>query len=236
MAKKKKKFYSVFKGREPGIYTTWPEAKRQIEGYPGAIYKGFYTRPEAEDWMRRPFHRSASRKKPVAGAAPECRNGTPREGEVLIYTDGGCIDNPGPGGYGVVQICDDRRQEFSGGFKSTTNNRMELMACIVALRQLPYRNRPVRIYSDSSYVVNGITKGWAQSWRRNNWIKADKKPALNADLWAELLDLSDGLDVIFCWVKGHAGHPENERCDQLANTMARTPGHPEDQGYPDPIR
>ena len=228
----KKKFYAIFKGREPGIYTTWPEAQRQIDGYAGAVYKGFYTRPEAEAWMRTPSYRSAAPKKAAATGVPKCRTAAPRKGEVLIYTDGGSINNPGPGGYGVVQICDGRRQELAGGFKFTTNNRMELMACIVVLRQLPFRDRPVSIYSDSSYVVNGITKGWAQGWRRNNWLKADKKPALNADLWAELLDLTAGLDVTFCWVKGHAGHPENERCDQLANAMARTPGQPEDKGYP----
>lgn len=228
---KKKKYYAVAKGVVPGIYNTWPEAKRQIDGFPGAVYKGFFTLEEAEAWMKKPSYRSAPRKKTAAPRMSASESNAPKEGEVTIYTDGGSINNPGPGGYGVVEICGDKRREFSGGFRLTTNNRMELMACIVALRELECRDKPITLYSDSSYVVNGISRGWAKNWRRNNWIKSDKKPAINPDLWAELLDLTEGLDITFRWVKGHAGHPENERCDELANGTAKKPGLPEDKGY-----
>jgi ribonuclease HI len=150
---------------------------------------------------------------------------------VTIYTDGGARYNPGPGGYGIVQIYNGERKELSGGYKLTTNNRMELMGCIVALRELEHRDKPVTVYSDSSYVVNGIVKGWAKSWRKKGWIKSDKQPAVNPDLWAELLDLVEELDITFKWVKGHAGHPMNERCDELAVACARRDELPVDIGY-----
>jgi ribonuclease HI len=133
----------------------------------------------------------------------------------VIYTDGGCIQNPGPGGYGIVMLYNGQRQEFSGGYRKTTNNRMELMACIVALKAFE-QNGPCTLYSDSKYVVNGITKRWATGWRARGWKKSDGNIAENIDLWAELLELCENRRVEFKWVKGHAGIPENERCDQLA--------------------
>ena len=105
------------------------------------------------------------------------------------------------------------------------------MACIKGIEALPVRDKPVALYSDSSYVVNGISKGWAKGWRRRGWLKSDNKPALNSDLWARLLDLVEELDISFHWVKGHAGHPLNERCDQLAVENARKDNLPEDRGY-----
>lgn len=134
---------------------------------------------------------------------------------VELFTDGACSGNPGPGGWGVVLRCNGVEKELSGGEKSTTNNRMELSAVIYGLEALKRKCR-VKIYSDSAYVVNGITKGWAQSWKNNGWKKADKKPALNVDLWERLLELLSQHEYEFEWVKGHAGHPENERCDKLA--------------------
>lgn len=228
-----KKFYAVAKGRKPGIYTTWPSAEAQVKGFPGAIYKGFGSRSEAEAFMKAPGYagRTAasgnSRQRRSSSARHEVRSGE----AVIIYTDGGSINNPGPGGYGIVQIYQDQQKERSGGFRLTTNNRMELMACIVALRELEYRDQPVIIHSDSSYVVNGIAKGWASGWRRRGWRKSDNTPALNPDLWSELLDLTEELDVTFKWVKGHAGHPLNERCDTLANTTARQNKLPPDEIY-----
>ena len=223
-----KKFYAVAKGRKPGIYNNWPAAQSQIEGFPGAVYKGFPSISEAEEWLKNPgFIKSASNK------IRESSTGStiPKQGEVMIYTDGGSSGNPGPGGYGVVQIFGDERKELSGGFRLTTNNRMELMGVIVALRNLEHRNFPVTICTDSSYVVNGIIKGWANSWKKNNWIKSDKKPAVNPDLWGELLDLLEPLKVTFIWVKGHAGNPLNERCDELAVTAAKGKNLPADEGY-----
>ncbi len=225
-----KKVYAVAKGRKPGIYNNWPAAQTQIEGFPGAVYKGFLTMREAEEWLKNPIY---SKSAPESGKVkPDHTESTmPKEGVVTIYSDGGCSGNPGPGGYGVVQIYCDQKKEISGGFRLTTNNRMELMGVIVALRNLEYRNMPVTIITDSSYVVNGITKGWAKSWRKNNWIKSDKKPAVNPDLWSELLDLIEPLKVTFVWVKGHAGHSYNERCDELAVAAAREKNLPVDEGY-----
>lgn len=134
---------------------------------------------------------------------------------VEIFTDGACSGNPGPGGWGAVLKYGGREKELSGGEADTTNNRMELTACIAALSALKEPCK-VSLTTDSQYVFNGITKGWAASWKKNGWRKADKKTALNSDLWEELLRLSSIHDVTFHWIKGHAGHPENERCDRLA--------------------
>lgn len=225
-----KKFYAIASGRKPGIYTNWPAAQAQVAGYPGAKYKGFPTRAEAEAWIKNPLY-SSKAAKIGQRAKPSDTETSPQKEEVTIYTDGGARYNPGPGGYGIVQIYERERKELSGGYKLTTNNRMELMACIVALRELEYRDKPVTLYSDSSYVVNGIAKGWAKNWRKRGWIKSDRKPAVNPDLWAELLDLVEELNVTFKWVKGHAGNPLNERCDELAVASANQDGLPVDEGY-----
>lgn len=135
--------------------------------------------------------------------------------KVDIFTDGACSGNPGPGGYGTILRCGGVEKELSGGEPDTTNNRMELMAVIVGLKALK-RPCDVTIYTDSQYVANGITKGWAESWRKNGWRKADKKPAQNPDLWEALLDELSKHEYKIVWLKGHAGHPENERCDKLA--------------------
>lgn len=134
---------------------------------------------------------------------------------VYIFSDGACSGNPGPGGYGVILRFGDKEKELSGGEPDTTNNRMELSGVIAGLEALKY---PCKVFlqTDSRYVVDGIEKGWAKSWQRNNWIKSDKKPALNKDLWEKLLKLLEIHEVKFLWIKGHAGHEENERCDRLA--------------------
>lgn len=134
---------------------------------------------------------------------------------VEIFTDGACSGNPGPGGWGAILRCDGREKELSGGESHTTNNRMELSGVINALSALKYPCK-VRLTTDSKYVVDGITKGWAQGWKKRGWKKSDGKPALNPDLWGQLLELLAVHDVEFCWIKGHAGHEENERCDRLA--------------------
>ncbi len=134
---------------------------------------------------------------------------------VEIFTDGACSGNPGPGGWGTILRFNGAEKELSGGEPQTTNNRMELTAVIEGLKAL---KRPCRVIvtTDSKYVCDGITKGWAVSWRKKGWKKGDGKPALNPDLWGQLLDLLEKHDVKMVWVKGHAGHPENERCDALA--------------------
>ena len=135
--------------------------------------------------------------------------------KVEIFTDGACSGNPGPGGWGAILRCDGKEKEISGGEKETTNNRMELTAVIMALKALKYPCQ-VTVTTDSKYVCDAVMKGWVYSWQQNGWKKADKKPALNVDLWEQLLPLLSTHKVEFCWVKGHAGHPENERCDSLA--------------------
>ncbi len=134
---------------------------------------------------------------------------------VDIYTDGACSGNPGPGGYGAILVYKTWEREISGGDPQTTNNRMELLGPIAALELLKEPCQ-VLLTSDSKYLVDGINRGWAASWKKNHWIKSDRKPALNSDLWARLLELLEVHDVTFLWVKGHAGHPYNERCDRLA--------------------
>ena len=134
---------------------------------------------------------------------------------IYMYSDGACKGNPGPGGWGTILVFNNVEKELSGGEKHTTNNRMELSGAIAGLKALK-EPCEVTLTSDSKYLVDGITKGWAVSWRKNGWKKADKKPALNPDLWGELLELLEKHRVEFVWVKGHAGHPYNERCDSLA--------------------
>lgn len=226
-----KKFYAIARGRVPGIYDNWPQAHAQVLGFPGARYKGFASRGEAEAWLKEPVSPGGQgrpqslprRTTPVAAA--------PRPGAVLVYSDGGARFNPGPGGYGVIIVEDGQPRELSGGYRHTTNNRMELMGCIVALTDLAAVDKPIVVHTDSQYVVNGISKGWASSWRKRGWLKADRQPALNADLWGRLLDLIEGREVTFQWVRGHAGHPENERCDELAVASAARSGLPVDEGY-----
>lgn len=135
--------------------------------------------------------------------------------DVHIYTDGACSGNPGPGGWGAILRYGQQEKELSGGERDTTNNRMELTAAIRALEALREPCR-VTLYSDSRYMVDGMTKGWAKGWKAKGWIKADKKPALNPDLWDRLLTLCETHSVSFQWVRGHAENPYNNRCDEMA--------------------
>ena len=145
---------------------------------------------------------------------------------ISIYTDGAAKGNPGPGGYGVVLVSGPHRKELSGGFNHTTNNRMELLAVIVGLEALKIPGAEVTVYSDSTYVVNSIEKGWLHKWRAGGFKKAK-----NVDLWLRFLEVWPKFRVRFVWIKGHAGHPENEHCDRLAVAAAMQPNLPEDGGY-----
>ncbi len=227
----KKKFYAIAVGRKPGIYTSWPEAQAQVMTFAGARYKGFATRAEAEAWIKNPVYPGPALKAKGSGKTRPAPAKAAQEGEIVIYTDGGARFNPGPGGFGVVMMENGERREFSGGYRLTTNNRMELMGCIVALRKIKDKGKSISLYSDSQYVVQGITKGWARNWRQRGWLKADKQPAVNPDLWAELLELTEGLKIDFRWVKGHAGNEFNERCDELAVSSAAQADLPVDRGY-----
>ena len=150
--------------------------------------------------------------------------------QVTIYTDGACKGNPGPGGYGVILIAGNHRKELSGGYRRTTNNRMELLAAIVGLRTLK-SPCTVTLHTDSKYVADALEKGWARKWRANGWMRTKTDRALNPDLWEELLALCERHRVRVVWIRGHAGHEENERCDELAVTAARQRNLPPDSGY-----
>lgn len=145
---------------------------------------------------------------------------------ILLYTDGAASGNPGPGGYGIVLICGNARKEISGGYALTTNNRMELLAVIKGLEAVKWRNADIQVWSDSTYVVKAITEGWLDKWVLKDWKKVK-----NPDLWQRFLPLYRSHRVTFHWIKGHAGHPENEACDKLAVAAYHSPDLPEDTGY-----
>lgn len=136
-----------------------------------------------------------------------------------LYTDGACSGNPGPGGYGAILVYEGKEKELSGGDPSTTNNRMELLAVIEGLRALR-EDCDVTLYSDSKYVIDALRLGWAKAWQARGWVKADRKPALNSDLWEELLSLTARHHLEAVWIRGHNQHPYNERCDRLAVAAA----------------
>lgn len=252
----KYKYYAVAQGHKPGIYTTWygaDGAEVRVQGFPKALYRGFKTREEAEDWYKSnrdnplpPQQAKAKRRSAMANGAPalqkskrgknrvvaksEKADGSSKNRKLIIYADGGCLNNPGAGGYGTVLLKGGKRRELSGGYRLTTNNRMELKACIAALSSLKLKDSVV-LYSDSKYVVNGINKDWARRWKANGWMRNKTDSAENADLWSELLELCDRHSATFKWVKGHAGNPENERCDELATEAALQKGLPPDENY-----
>lgn len=146
--------------------------------------------------------------------------GSAEKNEVIIYTDGACSGNPGPGGWGALLRYQDKEKELSGGEAHTTNNRMEMMAVIQAIKAIKKPCR-LKIHSDSALIINAMTKGWIESWQSKGWKKADKKPVENQDLWMALLDAIQSHDVEWIKVKGHAGIPDNERVDQLAVQAAK---------------
>lgn len=244
MSNKKKSYYLVVHGRKPGLYTQWHGpggAAEQVADFPEAIYKGFYTLEGALNWLK------SFSKENLEALAPDLadllnhasQGNTPTEAivnedapseKVMLYTDGGALSNPGPGGYGVVLRDKGHRKELSGGFRHTTSNRMELMACIQGLRFLK-RKANVVIYSDSKYVVDVMNQGRARRWRARGWRRKNRTKAENSDLWAQLLELCELHEVEFRWVKGQNSLEENERCDRLAMQAAQRSDLPADEGY-----
>lgn len=216
-----KKFYAVRRGHKTGIFTEWfgpGGAQIQIKGFPGAVYRGFPTHLEAKAFLE-------------AAPQPSQTSLFEDEAHIVIYTDGGAIGNPGPGGYGVVILPPQgERQELSGGYRLTTNNRMELMAAIVALEYLD-DGLSILLHSDSRYMVDAINKKWVWSWKKRGWKKADGNSAKNPDLWERLLNRLESMQVMFRWVKGHAGDEWNERCDQLAGQAMAQSNLPADMYY-----
>ena len=217
-----KKFYAVKRGRKTGIFTVWAECSAQVQGFQGAVYKGFMTEAEARDWL--------------SGGASMSNEGTPRTGkksatpapaesidaDYIIHTDGSCLRNPGgAGGWAAVieTVATGAVTEHSGGDPETTNNRMELTAALEALSAVPEGAR-VALFTDSQYLKNAFTRFWLPAWKKRGWKKADGEPVLNQDLWMQLDAAFDARRVQFYWVKGHAGNPRNERCDELARSEA----------------
>jgi ribonuclease HI len=149
---------------------------------------------------------------------------------VVIHTDGACKGNPGPGAYAAVLVCGGHRKELAEGFRLTTNNRMEIRAAIAALELL---SEPceVQLHSDSKYLVQAVSERWIDGWKRRGWVTADKKPVKNKDLWLRLIAAMEPHRMSWHWVKGHAGHRENERCDELANLAVIRPDLPADEGF-----
>ena len=215
---KKQKYYVVWKGVSPGVYHSWTDCQLQIKGYEGALYKSFDTREEAEQaFASSAFHyvgKNAVKKEETPRQLPENFDMN------CLAVDAACSGNPGPGGWGAVLRYNGHEKEISGGEADTTNNRMELSAVINALAMLKEPCK-VTLYSDSQYVCNALKLGWAKKWKANNWMRNKKEKALNPELWDRLLTLYDTHEVEIVWVKGHAGHPENERCDRLAVAAAK---------------
>jgi ribonuclease HI len=236
----KKTIYVVAQGRNPGVYATWAQTQAQVDGYGGAAYKGFESVGAAKAWLREvsdyPPGVMATLEtldKKSESVTTERHQEALADGRVVIYTDGACTGNPGPGGYGCVILRADTRQELSDGFCLTTNNRMEILACIAGLEALTDSSLKAVVISDSKYVVDAITKGWAKKWRAKGWMRTETERPKNHDLWKRLLPLSEGRGVTFRWVKGHAGVEENERCDELAVAAAARGDLPPDPGYPE---
>ena len=222
------KYHTVSTSRSGhgAIFTNARDAKEYQKSHPGSAYQVFDRMPG-----KIPPLGASEVEKPTAIKTP-----VPASSEgIKIYTDGSALNNPGPGGYGVILMIDGEYTEFSQGYRHTTNNRMEMMAVITALGEIQGddRKRPIVVHSDSQYTINGITKGWAKNWRKKGWKKSDGKPALNPDLWKRMLEITEGLPKLtFKWVKGHAGDPLNERADELANGAAQgVDGMLVDEGY-----
>jgi len=241
-------FYAVKRGRAPGIYKTWGECEAQVKGFASAVFKGFRSRAEAKKFLeqaideplpratraerkqlpvsRRESDRAEEREQISSGA----RNDT--NDCVIIYTDGSAVGNPGPGGYAAVMLSGDYRKEVSGGFRLTTNNRMEMMAALTGLGLLK-RPCAVTIYTDSKYLRDALMNGWVKRWLKNGWRTREDTPVANQDLWRSLWEQMQKHEVKFEWVRGHAGNAENERCDELATRMSARDDLPPDAGYED---
>ena len=220
-----KKYYAVKRGRKTGVFTVWAECAAQVQGFQGAVYKGFMTEAEARDWLDGAVDSAVSRAAKSGAAAKKSSAlivKEPVDADYIIHTDGSCLRNPGgAGGWAAVieTVATGEVVEHSGGDPETTNNRMELTAALEAMNAVPEGAR-VALYTDSQYLKNAFTKFWLPAWKKRGWKKADGAPVLNQDLWMQLDAAFAARRVQFHWVKGHAGNPRNERCDELARSEA----------------
>lgn len=213
---------STSKSGHGAIFTNVKEAKEYQTNHSGSVYQVFDHLPSKIPPM--------GKTQPETVTLPKVPSDS-----ITVYTDGSALGNPGPGGWGfIIRLKTGDVEEYSQGYEHTTNNRMEMMAVINALETLDnFKSDAITIHSDSQYTLNGITKGWAEGWRKKGWKKGDGKPALNPDLWGIMLDLVEKFEKLsFKWVKGHAGNPLNERADDLANGAASQRGDMlVDEGY-----
>ena len=242
MGKSKKKYYVVVRGRKPGMYEKWSGdagAQIQVKDYPDALYKGFFSRDEAVNWIKSLSTALISEHAPDlekyleedtsdAATSPESIERSLKAGKTVIFTDGSVNSSTNSGGYGAVLLYKDRIKELSGGYRETTNNRMELRACVEGLKALKSRSEVI-LFSDSQYIVNGMTKGWVKKWKANGWMRNKQAAVKNRDLWMELLELAERHKVVFEWVKGHDNVTFNERCDALAKQASRQKNLPVDE-------
>lgn len=210
---KAKKFYAVKNGKQDNVIVeSWPECQALTSGVPGVKFKSFPTRPAAQEWL-----------KATPGLHQDSYDGTAvveRPDIVYLYSDGACSYNPGPGGWGAIVGYNGQNVELTGYKEKTTNNAMELTGFISALKfaiQNHGKKKKYMAILDSNYVINGASQ-WVSSWAANGWKRPGGEPIANLELWQEIFELTKGLDIKYKWVKGHNGHPENERCDELAVT------------------
>ena len=219
-----KKVYAVRNGRKTGIFTSWAECKAQVEGFPGARFKGFTDPNEANRWLNLEYVPPYGGKENSKNSAPVAQTAANADdaADYIIDTDGSCLRNPdGPGGWAAV-IADQvegKLTELHGGEPSTTNNRMELTAALEAL-SFARQDALIDLYTDSQYLKNAFTKNWLAGWKRKGWITSTGTPVKNQDLWQKLDAAFAAHRVRFHWVKGHVGVAQNERCDELAKAEA----------------
>lgn len=231
----KKQYYIVKRGWTPGVYTSWAECQKQVNGYQGAMYKGFVTKEEAEDWYGKPISITPSEAASALAPLPfaEASKKYPArahflsdlapEESITMYTDGSCLVNPnGPGGFAAVIVVNNEAVvDIIGGEPVSTNNRMELRAAYEGLRFLEhYPPLPIHLHTDSKYLQRAITEGWLMKWKRNGWKTSAGTPVANQDMWMALDEKLSKHQITFHWVKGHAGTKFNERCDMLAGKEA----------------
>lgn len=246
----KKKYYIVKKGKNPGVYYNWPDCQKQVQGFPGAVYKGFVTQEEAEAWYGKPV-KEASHAPAVAPRKeiPDIKkqevlypphihplddsilsyNGVSMAlslpEELTIYTDGSCLVNPdGPGGFAAVFLSCEGKEllTLTGGEPSSTNNRMELRAAYEALKLADDGTvHTISFHTDSKYLQQAFTKGWVEKWKKNGWKTVQGTSVLNRDLWTAIDGFMERHHILFQWVKGHVGTRYNELCDRLAKEEAR---------------
>ncbi|MFN3309970.1 MAG: ribonuclease HI [Anaerolineales bacterium] len=246
MPSRRKSLYVVLKGHQPGVYPQWEGsegAKIQVEGFGNAVYKGFYTAEEASNWLKSQAKEPLppplmkwlieQERKAANHSSKSLKSLTEthlQAGGTVIFTDGATLGNPGRGGYAAAILQNENRREISGGFRLTTNNRMELYACIAALESIQPPQK-VLLITDSAYIYRATMQGWLQRWAENGWKQRRGRAVENRDLWQRLHRLCQCFTVEVYWIKGHNATLENERCDWLANRAAQKPNLPEDQGY-----